>query len=140
MYDCAICAIRKNLKPSSEGGDCGSKKCRRSYNWVWRGLESGGTFLLVRLAGIYLASVALKIFSHLICFIQKCYTLNAICKGKAAVKCYCSAQNRLIPFSFDGVYYARNNCNNQGCVAFTVMNTVMFRGAVVGYFKVSHFS
>jgi hypothetical protein len=68
--------MRKKLKLSSNGGDCGSKKCERGYGGaygeVWRSLrlvgiwslESGGRFC-VGAFGRNLASVAVKMFfSH----------------------------------------------------------------------------
>jgi hypothetical protein len=57
---------RKKLKPSSDGGDSGSKKSKRGYSGVyggvWRSLRLAGVwnqavgFMLVRLAGIWLQS------------------------------------------------------------------------------------
>jgi hypothetical protein len=72
----------------------GSKKCK--YKW-WGlaesafggSLESGGRFC-VGAFGRNLASVAVKIFSHLIYFIRKFYkfcTFSAICKDNAAINC-----------------------------------------------------
>jgi hypothetical protein len=55
----------KKLKLSSHGGDSGSKKFKRGYGGVWRSLESGGRFC-VGAFGRNLASVAVKMFSHLI--------------------------------------------------------------------------
>jgi hypothetical protein len=56
----------KKLKLSSDGGDPGSKKCKRGYGGacggVWRSLRMAGVlshsvgFVLVRLAGIWLQS------------------------------------------------------------------------------------
>jgi hypothetical protein len=66
----------KKLKLSSDGGDSGNKKCSRgcgcAYGGVWRSLESGGRFC-VGAFGRSLASVAVKMFSHLIYFIKKFY-------------------------------------------------------------------
>jgi hypothetical protein len=52
-------------------------------------LESGGRFC-VRAFGRNMASVAVKMFSHLIQFIKKFYKFsifNAICKDNAAINC-----------------------------------------------------
>jgi hypothetical protein len=52
-------------------------------------LESGGRFC-VGVFGRNLASVSVKIFSHLIYIIKKvykCCTFNAICKDNAAINC-----------------------------------------------------
>jgi hypothetical protein len=56
----------KKLKLSSDGGNSGSKKCKRgyggAYGGVWRSLRLAGVccqavgFVLVRLAGIWLQS------------------------------------------------------------------------------------
>jgi hypothetical protein len=82
LYECAVRAMRKKLKLISDGGNFGSKKCKRgyggAYGGVWRSLglvgvwslESGDRFY-VGMFGRNLASVAVKIFSHLIYFIQK---------------------------------------------------------------------
>jgi hypothetical protein len=58
--------MRKKLKLSSDGGDSGSKKCKRGFGgvcvWVWWSLRLEGVwsqavgFVLVRLAGIWLQS------------------------------------------------------------------------------------
>jgi hypothetical protein len=54
--------MRKKLKLSSDGGDCGSKKNKRDYCGVWRTLRLVGVwsqavgFVLMRLAGIRLQS------------------------------------------------------------------------------------
>jgi hypothetical protein len=77
-YECIVRVMqKKKLKLSSDGGKSGSKKCKRGYGgtysevwWnlpmtgVW-GLESGGRFL-VGAFGRNLASVAVKMFPHLI--------------------------------------------------------------------------
>jgi hypothetical protein len=101
----------EKMKLSSDGGDSGSKKCKRgyvgAYSGVWRSLrlaeiwslESGGRFC-VGAFGRNLASLAVKMFSHLIYFKKKCYkccNFNAICKDNAAIRCitfqlyYCSS-------------------------------------------------
>jgi hypothetical protein len=59
--------MRKKLKLSSEGGDSGSKKCKRgygdAYDGVWQSLRLAGVwsqavrFVLVLLAGIWLQSM-----------------------------------------------------------------------------------
>jgi hypothetical protein len=74
--------MRKILKLSSDGCDSGSKKCKRAS-----GGTNGGVWWSLRLAGVWclesgrrfcvgafdknLASVAVKMFSHLIYFIKK---------------------------------------------------------------------
>jgi hypothetical protein len=83
----------KELKLSSDGGDSRSKKCRRgygcAYGGVWWCLLSGSRFC-VGAFGRNLASVAVKMFLHLICFVQKFYkfcTFSAICKDNTEVNC-----------------------------------------------------
>jgi hypothetical protein len=85
--------MRKKLKLSSDGGDSGTKKCKRgygdAYGRVWRSIESGGRFC-VGAFGRNLASVAVKMFSHLIYLIkkfEKFCTFNAICEDNAAINC-----------------------------------------------------
>jgi hypothetical protein len=66
LYECAVRAMRKKLKLSSDGGDSGSKKCERgyggAYGGVWRSLRLAGvwsqavSFVLERSAGIWLQS------------------------------------------------------------------------------------
>jgi hypothetical protein len=66
LDECAVRAMRKNLKLSFDGGDSGSKKCKRGYGdpygGVWRRLRLAGVwsqavgFVLVHLAGIWLQS------------------------------------------------------------------------------------
>jgi hypothetical protein len=95
LDECAVRAMRKKLKLSSDGGDSGSKKYMRSYGMVWRSLclagvcESGGRFC-VGAFGRNLASIAVKMFSHSIYFVKKFYkfcNFNAICKDNAAINC-----------------------------------------------------
>jgi hypothetical protein len=66
----------EKIEISSDGGDSGSKKCKRGYGGahggVWLSLESGGRFCIGAF-GRNLASVAVKMFSHLIYFIKKFY-------------------------------------------------------------------
>jgi hypothetical protein len=53
------------------------------------------------------ASVAVKMFSHLMYFIKKFYrcTFNVICKDNAAIKMYyCLTQKNIIPINFDESY------------------------------------
>jgi hypothetical protein len=99
--------MRKKLKLSSDGGDSGSKKYKRGYGGglaesAFDGsLGSGGRFCVGAFAR-NLASVAVKMFSHLIYFVKKFYkfcTFNAICKNNAAISCFISV-------NFDGSYYA----------------------------------
>jgi hypothetical protein len=90
--------MRKRLKLSSDRGDFGSGKCNGgAYGGVWRSLrlaefwslESGGCFCIGAF-GRNLASVAVKVFSHLIYFIKTFYkscTFNVICKDNAAINC-----------------------------------------------------
>jgi tRNA G26 N,N-dimethylase Trm1 len=98
--------MRKKLKLSSDGGNVGSKKCKRGYGGVWRSLrsadvwnlESGGRFF-VGAIGRNLASVAVKMFSHLI-YLRKTFykrTFNAICKDNAAINCI-TVQHTRDPF------------------------------------------
>jgi hypothetical protein len=63
LYECAVPAMRKKMKLSSDGGDCGSKKCKLgyggAYGGVWRSLAGvwrAVGFVLVRLAGTWLQS------------------------------------------------------------------------------------
>jgi hypothetical protein len=93
------------LKLHSDGGVSGNKKCKRDYGGVWRSLrlagvcslESGGRFFV----GAFdrnLASVAMKIFSHLIHFVKKCYkccTVNAICEENAEIN-YVAVQHKKV--------------------------------------------
>jgi hypothetical protein len=74
LHECAVLAMRKKFKLSSDGGDSGSNKCKRGYGgayggvwWSLGSLESGGRFC-VGAFGRNLASVAVKMFSHFIYF------------------------------------------------------------------------
>jgi hypothetical protein len=56
---------------------------------LWRGLESGGRFCVGKF-GRNQASVAVKMFSHLIYFMKNFYkfrTFDAICKDNTAINC-----------------------------------------------------
>jgi hypothetical protein len=95
LYECAVPEMRKKWKLSSDGGDSGSKKYKQGYGGVWRSLrlcgslESGGRFCVGEF-GRNLAPVAVKMFSHTLLFIKKCYKFcdfNAICKDNAATNC-----------------------------------------------------
>jgi hypothetical protein len=96
--------MRKKLKLSSDGGDSGSKKCKRGcdcvYGGVWRGLAESvfGRSLesSVGAFGRNLASVAVKMFSHWIYFQKKFYkcTFNAICKDDAPINCMTVQHNK----------------------------------------------
>jgi hypothetical protein len=70
---CAVHAVRKKLKLSSNGGNSGSKKCKRgyggAYGGVWRSLESGCLFCVGAFARNP-ASVASNMLSHLISFLR----------------------------------------------------------------------
>jgi hypothetical protein len=89
------------LKLSSGGGDSGREKCKLGYGGAYGGvwwnlplagvgiLESGGRFS-VGAFGRNLASVAVKMFSHIIYSRKKFYkffTFNSICKDNAAINC-----------------------------------------------------
>jgi hypothetical protein len=91
--------MRKKIKLISDGGDSGSKKCKRgcggAYDGIWRSLRLVGVwsqevgFALVRLVGIW-PQVTVKMFLHFIYYFMKCYkfcTFNAICKDNAAINC-----------------------------------------------------
>jgi hypothetical protein len=72
------------------GGACGG---------VWRNLS---------LAGI-LASVAVKMFSHLIIFFKIFYkfcSFSEICKDNITINSIAVKQKMFIPVNFDGLYYA----------------------------------
>lgn len=58
LYECATRKMRNKLELSSDGGDCGRKKCKRG---LWPSLESGGR-LWVRAFGSNLTSVAMNVF------------------------------------------------------------------------------
>jgi hypothetical protein len=67
-------------------------------------METGGLFC-VGAFGRNLASVTMKMFSHLIYFIKKfykCHTLNAICKDNAAINCITVQQKNSFPSSLTG--------------------------------------
>jgi hypothetical protein len=78
-------------------------------------VESGGRFcvdVFVRNE----ASVAVKMFSHLIYLIKKCYkfcSFDAICKDSAAIDGYCSTQKGFIPVNNDASFYNKYllHCN-----------------------------
>jgi hypothetical protein len=111
--------MRKRLKLSSGGGDSGSKKCKRDMGapevgsggvCVWReyrvwSQESGSPFC-VGAFGRNLASVAVKMFSHLIYFIKTFYNFCAfsvICKDNAAISCITVQHKKgFIRVNFDG--------------------------------------
>jgi hypothetical protein len=67
-------------------------------------LESGGCWCVWR----NLASVAVKMFSHLIYFTKKIYkfcTFSVICKDNAALNCITVQHKKsFIPVNFDGSY------------------------------------
>jgi hypothetical protein len=69
-------------------------------------LESGGRFCIGAF-GRNLASVAVKMSSHLVYFIKKFYkfcSFNAICKDNATINCITVQHNFFIPVNFDGSY------------------------------------
>jgi hypothetical protein len=95
--------VRCGKKLSYGGGESRSKKCKRGYGGaygeVWRRMNLAGVCWrsCVCAFGRSLASVALKMFSHVIYFVKKCYkccTLNAICKDNAAINCVNVQQNK----------------------------------------------
>jgi hypothetical protein len=47
LYECAVRAMRKKSKLSSNGGDSGSKKCKQGYGEAY-----GGVWRSLRLAGV----------------------------------------------------------------------------------------
>jgi hypothetical protein len=59
--------MQKKLKLSLDDGNSGSKKCKQGYDGIWWSLELGGQFC-VGAFGRNLASVTVKMFSHLIYF------------------------------------------------------------------------
>jgi hypothetical protein len=87
---------------------------------LWRGLadsifggslESCGRFCVGTFGG-NLASVAVKVFSHLIYIIKKfykCCTFTAIRKDNSAILHYYSTQKRFILVNFDGSYVSDIN-------------------------------
>jgi hypothetical protein len=110
------CAKRKKLKLSSDGDDSGSKKCKRSYDGT-----NGGVWRSLRLAGFWSQAVglgwcvwqedvfAVKMFSHLMCFIifYNFFTFNAIFKDNAAVNCI-TVQYEKVHSGLDGSLHASN--------------------------------
>jgi hypothetical protein len=75
--------MRKKLKLSSDGGDSGSKKCKRGLQW---GPAESGFRRSVLCWCDWQEDV--KMFSHLIYIIKKSYkrrTFNATCKDNAAL-------------------------------------------------------
>jgi hypothetical protein len=80
--------MQRKFKLNSDGHS-GSKKCKRGYDGVWWSLESGGQFCVCAF-GRNLASVTVKMISHLICSIKRICelcTVNVICKDNAAINC-----------------------------------------------------
>jgi hypothetical protein len=72
-------------------------------------LASGGRFCVCA-SGRNLASDAVKMFSHLIYFINNCYrpnccTFNAICKDNATINCITLQQKKgSFPLNLTGYY------------------------------------
>jgi hypothetical protein len=73
MYEGAVGEMRKKLKPSSDGGDSGSNKCKRgcggTYGGVWRNLYVVGIWdqasrFCVGAFDSNLASIAVEIFHN----------------------------------------------------------------------------
>jgi hypothetical protein len=106
---------------------------------LWRGLaeaafsgslEKGGRFC-VGAFGRNLASVTMKMFSHLIYFIKKFYkfcTFNASFKHNAAINCI--TQKRFIPVNFDGSYYISSNLLMYCFFTLTLLTCVRILGTV----------
>jgi hypothetical protein len=115
LYEFAVRAMRKKLKLVSDGIDSGSKKCKRGYggacSGVWRSLESGGRFC-VGAFGRNPVSIAVKMFSHLICYFKKLFYCFAKVMLEQIVLLF-STKKRFIPVNFDGSYYA--NYVVRGC-------------------------
>jgi hypothetical protein len=73
LYECAVRSMLKKLKLSSDSGDFGSKKCKRSggaYCGMWRSLLLTGVWCqaVSFSAGVFsrnLVSVAVKIFFYI---------------------------------------------------------------------------
>jgi hypothetical protein len=98
LYECAVHAMRKKL--SSDGGDSRNEMWKRLWWRLWCGLMEcafGGRreygvrrSILCCAFGGNLASVAVKMFSHLIHFIKKfykCCTFNMIWKDATEINC-----------------------------------------------------
>jgi hypothetical protein len=91
-----FCEVER-LRLRSDGGDSGSKKCKRScdgvYGVVWRSLhlmgvwslESGGSRVGVGVFGRNVAEVAVEKYWRFIYFIKKCKNVLRICKDKAVL-------------------------------------------------------
>jgi hypothetical protein len=103
----AVCAMRNKLKLSTDGGDSGSKKCKRGC-----GGSCGGVWLSLRLTGVWsyavgfvtfyknLASVAVKTCSRVISFVKifpKYYTFSGISKYNITINCI-TAELEIFPF------------------------------------------
>jgi hypothetical protein len=104
------------VKLSADGGNSGRKNCKRkgggAYGWVcevcvWQ--ESGVRWSVLRLCVWQdLDSVAVKMFSHLIYFMERIYkrvTFDAICKDKVSIKHVIIQHKEFVPVKFDGSYY-----------------------------------
>jgi hypothetical protein len=68
--------MRKTLTLGSDGGDSGSKKCKRGCGGSYGGVWSQAVGFLVGPFGKILASVTVKMFSRLIYFIKKFYNIT----------------------------------------------------------------
>jgi hypothetical protein len=101
--------MQKTLKLSSDGGDSGSNKCKRGYGGacgeVWWNLRLAGVWrqadrLSVGAFGMNLVSVAVKMFSNLIYFINKFYqrcTFNGSYEDNTAIN-FITVQHKQISF------------------------------------------
>jgi hypothetical protein len=80
--------MRKKIGIKFDGGDSGSKKCKRGYGGIWWSLHLAGIWS--QAVGFVLEHFAelREMFSHLIDFIMKfykCFTFGAICEHNAAI-------------------------------------------------------
>jgi hypothetical protein len=103
----------EKIELSSDGSDSGNKKCKRGYGGILRSLRLAG--VRSQAVGVCfgafdrnLVSVVVKMFSHLIKFIKKCYKcciFNAICRDNILIN-YTSyaTQQKLIFVNFDRSY------------------------------------
>lgn len=96
--DCTQFLHVENSKLSSDGGSCGSKKCKRDYGEVWRSLRLPGVRSLKSVCRFCVGAFGISIedFSHLVYFIKKFYkrcTFNTVFKGNAGIN-YTSVRHK----------------------------------------------
>jgi hypothetical protein len=116
-YGCAVREMWEKL--SSDGGESGSKKCKRGYGGaygvIWRSLCLAGVWSqvvgFVLVFDRNLASVAVKMCSHLV--LLKRHFINCVLSMRFAnIKLQYIVllfnTKRFIPVNFDGSYYASN--------------------------------